>query len=186
MILPDRDILRFATDHEMIDPFTAAQVKQREGRRIVSYGLSSFGYDVRLANEFKIFHNATAGAIDPMCFDEDSFISRTEKYHVIVPPNSFVLGRSVEYMKMPEDVIAICLGKSTYARCGIIVNVTPLEPGWHGHITIEISNTTPLPAKVYVYQGIAQLLFFKGGRPAVTYADRNGKYQGQTGVTLPR
>lgn len=166
----------------MIDPFVPGQV--RDG--VVSYGLSSFGYDIRVADEFKVFTDVHSVVVDPKAFDPRSFVD-IQGDHCIIPPNSFALARTLEYFRIPEDVLVVCVGKSTYARCGIIVNVTPLEPGWHGHLTLEISNTTPLPAKVYANEGLAQLLFFQGDEvPAVTYAQRAGKYQGQQGVTLPR
>jgi len=166
----------------MIEPFEAGQV--REG--VVSYGLSSFGYDIRVADEFKVFTNVHSVVVDPKRFDERSFVDITAD-HCIIPPNSFALARTLEYFRIPKDVLVVCLGKSTYARCGIIVNVTPLEPEWEGFLTLEISNTTPLPAKIYAREGIAQLLFFQGDEvPEVTYAQRRGKYQGQVGVTLPR
>jgi dCTP deaminase len=153
--------------------------------RGISYGLSSYGYDVRCADEFKIFTNINSAIVDPKAFDASSFVDLKSDL-CIIPPNSFVLARTVEYFRIPRDVIVICLGKSTYARCGIIVNVTPLEPEWEGHVTLEFSNTTPLPAKIYAHEGIAQLLFLQSDEVcAVSYRDRNGKYQGQTGVTLP-
>lgn len=165
----------------MITPFAADQVRQG-----ISYGVSSYGYDVRCADEFKIFTNARNALVDPKNFDPDSFIEHTGE-SCIIPPNSFALARTVEYFKIPHDVLVICLGKSTYARCGIIVNVTPLEPEWEGHVTLEFSNTTPLPAKIYANEGVAQMLFFQSDELCdVSYKDRKGKYQGQTGVTLPR
>ncbi|MCK6418634.1 MAG: dCTP deaminase [Alphaproteobacteria bacterium] len=166
----------------MIEPFVEKQT--RAG--VISYGLSSYGYDARMADEFKIFTNIDNAMVDPKNFSPQSFVDRKVDICVI-PPNSFVLSRTVEYFRIPKDVLVICLGKSTYARCGLIVNVTPLEPGWEGHVTLEISNTTPLPAKVYAHEGIAQFLFFKGSSACeTTYADRSGKYMGQRGVTLPR
>jgi dCTP deaminase len=181
MLKPDHHIRRLA--HEgMISPFEEKLV--RDG--VISYGLSSFGYDIRLANEFKVFTNVHSTIVDPKKFDEKSFIE-VKSDHCIIPPNSFILSRSYEYIKMPKNILAICLGKSTYARCGLIVNVTPLEPGWEGHITMEISNTTPLPAKVYAKEGIAQLVFIEGHEPPeVTYESRKGKYQGQRGIQLPK
>ena len=168
--------------HEgMIEPFEEALV--REG--VISYGLSSFGYDLRAAPEWAIFVNAFNTVVDPKHFDTRSLVE-VEADECIIPPNSFVLTRSLEYLRIPEDVMVVALGKSSYARCGIVANVTPLEPGWEGHVTLELSNTTPLPAKVYAHEGIVQLLFFQGDRPEQTYADRKGKYQGQRGVTLPR
>ncbi len=165
----------------MIEPFEENLV--REG--VISYGLSSFGYDLRAAPEWAIFVNAFNTVVDPKKFDTDSLIELSDE-ECIIPPNSFVLTRSVEYLRIPDNVMVVALGKSSYARCGIVANVTPLEPGWEGHVTLELSNTTPLPAKVYANEGIVQLLFFQGERPEVTYGDRKGKYQGQTGVTLPR
>jgi dCTP deaminase len=181
-IMPDHWIREQAINHGMIDPFVEKQTA--EGK--ISYGLSSYGYDSRCSNEFKIFTNVDNAIVDPKNFTSDSFVDR-ETDVCIIPPNSFVLTRSVEYFRIPKDVLVVCLGKSTYARCGLIVNVTPLEPGWEGHVTLEISNTTPLPAKVYANEGVAQFLFFKGSSGCeVSYADRAGKYMKQTGVTLPR
>lgn len=181
-ILSDRWIREQAQNHNMIEPFEEAQ--RREG--CISYGLSSYGYDARCAPEFKIFTNVDSAVVDPKEFSPKSFVERTGDV-CIIPPNSFALARTVEYFRVPEDVLVICLGKSTYARCGIIVNVTPLEPGWEGHVTLEFSNTTPLPAKIYANEGVCQFLFFKGNEPCeVSYKDRAGKYQGQTGITLPK
>ncbi len=181
-ILADHQIRDLSLNHGMIDPF----VEKQNHAGVISYGLSSYGYDARCSNEFKIFTNVDSAVVDPKSFSEKSFVDR-EVDVCIIPPNSFVLTRSVEYFRIPKDVLVICLGKSTYARCGLIVNVTPLEPGWEGHVTLEISNTTPLPAKVYANEGVAQFLFFKGSAPCeVSYADRSGKYMGQKGVTLPR
>ncbi len=181
-IMPDHWIREMALENGMIEPFEEKQ--QFEG--MISYGLSSFGYDARLAPEFMIFTNVDNAIVDPKCFSEQSFVERNSS-ECVIPPNSFVLSRTVEYFRIPRDTMVICLGKSTYARCGLIVNVTPLEPGWEGQVTLEISNTTPLPAKVYANEGIAQFLFFKGSSPCeVSYADRRGKYMGQRGVTLPR
>lgn len=166
----------------MIEPFENGQ--RREG--VISYGLSSYGYDIRVAPEFKVFTNVHNVVVDPKKFDDRSFVDIDEK-ECIIPPNSFALARTMEYFRIPRDVLVICLGKSTYARCGIIVNVTPLEPTWEGYLTLEISNTTPLPAKIYAEEGIAQLLFFEGDEePEVAYADRKGKYMKQVGVVLPR
>ncbi|MBE3550443.1 MAG: dCTP deaminase [Brockia lithotrophica] len=172
----------------MIEPFSPTQVREVDGRKIISYGLSSFGYDVRIAGEFYIFASLDAAVVDPKDFPAHAMVRKEVGPHeaVIIPPNSYALGRSLEYFRMPEDVVGICLGKSTYARAGIIVNVTPLEPGWEGHVTIEISNATPLPAKVYAHEGIMQVVFLRGARPGVTYRDREGKYQMQRGVTFPR
>lgn len=181
-IMPDHWIREQSVNHGMIDPFEEKQ--NAEGK--ISYGLSSYGYDSRCSNEFKIFTNVDNAIVDPKDFSEKSFVDR-ETDVCIIPPNSFVLTRSVEYFRIPKDVLVVCLGKSTYARCGLIVNVTPLEPGWEGHVTLEISNTTPLPAKVYANEGVAQFLFFKGSSECeVSYADRAGKYMKQRGVTLPR
>lgn len=181
-ILPDHAIRDLALNHGMIEPFVEKQTAKGQ----ISYGLSSYGYDSRCSDEFKIFTNVDNAIVDPKDFSEKSFVDRQTDV-CIIPPNSFVLTRSVEYFRIPKDVLVICLGKSTYARCGLIVNVTPLEPGWEGHVTLEISNTTPLPAKVYANEGVAQFLFFKGSSECeVSYSDRAGKYMGQTGVTLPR
>jgi dCTP deaminase len=180
-IKPDHWIRKMALEYQMIEPFEEKQI--RDG--VVSYGLSSYGYDIRVANEFKIFTNVNSAIVDPKHFDPTSFVDFTGAL-CIIPPNSFVLARTVEYFRIPRNVLSICLGKSSYARCGLIVNVTPLEPEWEGYLTLEISNTTPLPARVYANEGIAQLLFFEGEVPEVSYADRNGKYQRQHGVTLPR
>jgi len=181
-IMPDHWIREQSQKHQMIEPF---EEKQRASG-MISYGLSSYGYDARLSDEFMIFTNIDNAIVDPKNFDQSSFVERKTDI-CIIPPNSFVLARTIEYFKIPEDVLVICLGKSTYARCGLIVNVTPLEPGWEGQVTLEISNTTPLPAKVYANEGICQFLFYKGAsRCEVTYADRAGKYMGQRGVTLPR
>lgn len=181
-IMPDHWIREMAQNHGMIEPFVEAQ--KREGN--ISYGLSSYGYDSRCSDEFMIFTNVDNAVVDPKNFSNQSFVERKTDVCVI-PPNSFVLTRTVEYFRIPKDVLVVCLGKSTYARCGLIVNVTPLEPGWEGHVTLEISNTTPLPAKVYANEGVAQFLFFKGSSPCeVAYSDREGKYMKQRGVTLPR
>jgi dCTP deaminase len=178
----DRWIRQMALEHGMIDPFSEKQV--REG--VISYGLSSYGYDVRIAHEFKIFTNINHMVVDPKDFDPRSFVDY-EGDQCIIPPNSFALARTVERFKVPRDVIVVCLGKSTYARCGIIVNVTPLEPEWEGIVTLEVSNTTPLPARIYAGEGIAQMLFFQSDEPCETsYADKKGKYQAQNGLTLPR
>ncbi|MBI4545280.1 MAG: dCTP deaminase [Gemmatimonadetes bacterium] len=178
----DQWIQRMAENHGMIEPFEPGQV--RDG--VVSYGLSSYGYDIRVADDFKVFTNVHSVVVDPKAFDPRSFVD-IHGNHCIIPPNSFALARTLEYFRIPSDVLVVCVGKSTYARCGIIVNVTPLEPEWCGHLTLEISNTTPLPAKIYAREGIAQLLFFQGDEvPALTYAQRQGKYQDQRGVTLPR
>ena len=171
----------------LIEPFEAGQIRvDSAGDRIVSFGTSSYGYDVRCADEFKIFTNINSAVVDPKAFDPNSFVD-IKASECIIPPNSFALARTVEYFRIPRNVLTICLGKSTYARCGIIVNVTPLEPEWQGHVTLEFSNTTPLPAKIYAHEGVAQMLFFESDEVCDTsYADRGGKYQGQTGVTLPK
>ena len=166
----------------MIEPFVDAQ--KRDG--VISYGLSSYGYDARVGSDFKIFTNVNSAVVDPKAFDQNSFVDRSAEVCVI-PPNSFALARTVEYFRIPRDVLVICVGKSTYARCGIIVNVTPLEPEWEGHVTLEFSNTTPLPAKIYANEGACQFLFLQGNEPCeISYRDKAGKYQGQRGVTLPR
>lgn len=184
-IMPDHWIREQALAG-MIEPFAEKQNREKDGQKIISYGLSSYGYDARCSDEFMIFTNIDSAVVDPKDFSNQSFVERKTPVCVI-PPNSFALTRTVEYFRIPKDVLVVCLGKSTYARCGLIVNVTPLEPGWEGHVTLEISNTTPLPAKVYANEGLCQFLFFKGSSPCeVSYADRAGKYMGQTGVTLPR
>lgn len=181
-IKPDNWIRRMAAEHDMIDPFVDGQV--RDG--VISYGLSSYGYDVRIADEYKIFTNLNSTIVDPKHFDSKSFVDFQGDI-CIVPPNSFALGRTVEYLRIPRKILTICVGKSTYARCGIITNVTPLEPGWEGYVTLEISNTTPLPARIYSGEGIAQLLFFESDEEcSQSYSDKKGKYQRQVGVTLPR
>ncbi len=170
----------------LIEPFEPNQISQADNDRVISYGTSSYGYDVRCSTHFKIFTNINSAMVDPKQFAEDSFVDY-EGDVCIIPPNSFALASTVEYLRVPRQVLVVCLGKSTYARCGIIVNVTPLEPEWEGHITLEFSNTTPLPAKIYANEGVAQLVFFETDEPCETsYADRGGKYQQQTGVTLPR
>lgn len=186
-IMSDKWIIEQAKNHGMIREFVSNQVRvDDDGKKIISYGVSSYGYDARVAREFKIFTNINNVIVDPKEFSPDSFISRDDDV-CIIPPNSFALARTVEYFKIPEDVLVLCVGKSTYARCGIIVNVTPLEPGWEGHVTLEFSNTTPLPAKIYASEGVCQFLFLKGDQICdVSYSKRNGKYMGQTGVTLPR
>ena len=191
-IQSDRWITRMAREHGMIEPFEGRQDRQRDGGAqggpagVISYGVSSYGYDMRVAREFRIFTNVLNSVVDPKHFDPKSFVE-FEGDVCIVPPNSFALARSVEYFRIPRDVVTICVGKSTYARCGIITNVTPFEPEWEGFVTLEISNTTPLPAKIYANEGIAQVLFFKGDEPPeVSYRDKAGKYQGQVGVTLPK
>jgi dCTP deaminase len=181
-IKADRWIKKMALEQGMIAPFEEKQVRQG----VISFGLSSYGYDVRIADEFKIFTNVFGAVVDPKGFDPKSFVDFKGEV-CIIPPNSFALGRTVEYFRIPRNVMTICVGKSTYARCGIITNVTPLEPGWEGHVTLEISNTTPLPAKIYANEGIAQILFFESDEQCmVSYADKKGKYQSQQGVTLPK
>jgi dCTP deaminase len=185
MIKSDKWIRRMAAEG-MISPFEPGQVRNTDQGRIISYGTSSYGYDVRCSDEFKIFTNINSAVVDPKNFDENSFVN-VKSDVCIIPPNSFALARTVETFRIPRNVLTVCLGKSTYARCGIIVNVTPLEPEWEGQVTLEFSNTTPLPAKIYANEGVAQMLFFESDEVCETsYADRGGKYQGQTGVTLPR
>lgn len=186
-IKADKWIRRMAKNEQMITPFEAGQIRQNEtGGKIISYGTSSYGYDVRCAPEFKVFTNINSAIVDPKNFDEGSFVDINSDV-CIIPPNSFALARTVETFKIPRNVLTICLGKSTYARCGIIVNVTPLEPEWEGQVTLEFSNTTTLPAKIYANEGVAQMLFFESDEVCETsYADRAGKYQGQQGVTLPK
>ena len=186
MIKSDRWIRRMAQSHRMIEPFEPGQVRECEGRKIVSYGTSSYGYDIRCSNEFKLFTNLNTTIVDPKNFDDRSFVDFNGD-SCIIPPNSFALARTVGYFRIPRNVLTICLGKSTYARCGIIVNVTPLEPEWEGYVTLEFSNTTPLPAKIYANEGVAQVIFFESDEVCETsYKDRGGKYQGQKGVTLPK
>ena len=185
-IKSDLWIRRMAAKNRMIEPFEPGQVREVSGQRVISYGTSSYGYDVRCAPDFKIFTNINSAVVDPKNFVESSFVDKRSNI-CIVPPNSFVLARTIEYFRIPRNVLTICLGKSTYARCGIIVNVTPLEPEWEGHVTLEFSNTTPLPAKIYANEGVAQLVFFESDEVCDTsYSDRQGKYQGQKGVTLPK
>jgi len=186
MIKSDRWIRRMAAEKRIIEPFEPEQVREVAGQRIVSYGTSSYGYDIRCSNEFKIFTNINSTIVDPKAFDQKSFVDFRGEV-CIIPPNSFALARTVEYFRIPRNVLTVCLGKSTYARCGIIVNVTPLEPEWEGHVTLEFSNTTPLPAKIYANEGVAQVIFFESDEVCETsYKDRGGKYQGQTGVTPPK
>jgi dCTP deaminase len=181
-IKSDKWIKRMAREHRMIEPFVESQT--RTG--VVSYGVSSYGYDVRVGDEFKVFTNVFNTVVDPKNFDPKSFVDIKADV-CIIPPNSFALASTIEYFRIPRDILTVCLGKSTYARCGIIVNVTPFEPEWEGHVTIEISNTTPLPAKIYANEGIAQVLFFQGDEPCeISYKDKKGKYQAQRGVTLPK
>ena len=182
----DRWIRRMVKEQQMISPFVASQVSSSAGERRISYGASSYGYDVRCATDFKIFTNIYSAVVDPKAFNSQSFVD-VEGEYCIIPPNAFALASTVEYFRIPRGVLTICLGKSTYARCGIIVNVTPLEPEWEGHVTLEFSNTTNLPAKIYANEGVAQMIFIGADEECeVSYKDRQGKYQGQKGVTLPR
>ena len=181
-VLSDKWIKKMVSKNKMISPFKSKQVRRNK----ISFGLSSYGYDARVSSEFKIFTNVNSEIVDPKNFKSSNFVTKKGSA-CIIPPNSFVLARTVEYFKIPKDVLVVCLGKSTYARCGIIVNVTPLEPGWEGYVTLEFSNTTPLPAKIYANEGVAQFIFLKGNEsPEVTYSDRKGKYMKQKGVTLPK
>ena len=185
-IKSDKWIRHMAQTHGMIEPFEPDQIRQKNDQRIVSYGTSSYGYDIRCSDEFKLFTNINSTIVDPKNFDSNSFID-VESDVCIIPPNSFALARTVEYFRIPRNILTICLGKSTYARCGIIVNVTPFEPEWEGYVTLEFSNTTPLPAKIYANEGVAQVIFFESDEVCETsYKDRGGKYQGQHGVTLPK
>jgi len=185
-IKSDKWIRRMAESHRMIEPFEPNQIKHNHNGPIVSYGTSSYGYDIRCSDEFKIFTNINSTIVDPKNFDPSSFVDFKGDV-CIIPPNSFALARTVEYFRVPREILVLCLGKSTYARCGIIVNVTPLEPEWEGHVTLEFSNTTPLPAKIYANEGVAQVIFIEGDEVCETsYKDRGGKYQGQKGVTLPK
>ena len=184
-IKSDLWIRRMAEQQAMIEPFESGQVRSVGGERVISFGTSSYGYDVRCSTEFKVFTNINSAVVDPKAFDDASFVDVNSDV-CIIPPNSFALARTVEYFRIPRNVLTVCLGKSTYARCGIIVNVTPLEPEWEGHVTLEFSNTTPLPAKIYAGEGVAQMLFFESDEMCETsYKDRSGKYMGQRGVTLP-
>src|SRR2546425_3727812 len=185
-ILADKEIRRLATEKRMIEPFVERQVRQLDnGQRAISYGLSSYGYDLRVGDEFKVFTNVFNTVVDPKNFDAKSFVDLQAEV-CIVPPNSFALARSIEYFRIPRDILTICIGKSTYARCGIIVNVTPFEPEWEGHVMLEISNTTPLPAKIHANEGLAQVLFLRAEQVCqISYADRGGKYQKQRGITMP-
>lgn len=185
-VLSDKLIQQLAINQQMITPFIDSQVRVNVNQeKIISYGLSSYGYDARVSNEFKIFTNINSSIIDPKSFDHSSLVDRKTNV-CLIPPNSFVLGRTIEYFKIPRDIIVLCVGKSTYARCGIIINVTPLEPEWEGHVTLEFSNTTQLPAKIYADEGVCQFIFFKSSDQCkISYADRKGKYMNQTGVTLP-
>lgn len=185
-ILSDKEIVERCIAQDMIYPWAESQTRKHGDTPVISYGVSSYGYDVRCSDEFKVFTNINSTIVDPKNFDENSFVD-VKSDICIIPPNSFALARSSEYFKIPRDILVICLGKSTYARCGIVVNVTPLEPEWEGHITLEFSNTTPLPAKIYANEGVAQLLFFEANSICdISYGDRKGKYQGQRGVTLPK
>ena len=184
-IKSDRWIKKMATEHGMIEPFEPDQIRHKDDQRIVSYGTSSYGYDIRCSDEFKLFTNINTTIVDPKNFDPNSFIDIKSDV-CIIPPNSFALARTVEYFRIPRNILTICLGKSTYARCGIIVNVTPFEPEWEGYVTLEFSNTTPLPAKIYANEGIAQVLFFEGDDVCeISYADKKGKYQKQQSIVLP-
>lgn len=184
-ILSDKSIRNLVEQKSMIEPFEENQIREENGQRIISYGLSSYGYDARVAREFKIFTNIDSAIVDPKNFNPKSFVDREDDV-CIIPPNSFALARTVEYFRIPRDVLVVCVGKSTYARCGIIVNVTPLEPEWEGHVTLEFSNTTPLPAKIYANEGACQFLFYQGDEACeISYADKAGKYMKQRGVTLP-
>ncbi|MCX8017473.1 MAG: dCTP deaminase [Rhodocyclaceae bacterium] len=186
-IKSDKWIRRMAREHGMIEPFAPELVREVDGQKIVSYGTSSYGYDIRCADEFRVFTNINSTIVDPKAFDPNSFVEVSGKGYCVIPPNSFALARTVEYFRIPRKVLTVCLGKSTYARCGIIVNVTPFEPEWEGHVTLEFSNTTPLPAKIYANEGVAQVIFFESDEVCETsYKDRGGKYQGQTGVTPPK
>lgn len=186
-IKSDQWIRSMAIEKDMIAPFEPKQIKIVNGKKIISYGTSSYGYDIRCADEFKVFTNINNSIVDPKNFDPQSFIEISGKGHCLIPPNSFALARTLEYFKIPRNILTICVGKSTYARCGIIVNVTPFEPEWEGYVTLELSNTTPLPAKIYADEGVAQVLFFESDEICDTsYKDRQGKYMGQQGVTLPK
>ena len=181
-IKPDHWIRKMSLEHKMIDPFVEGQVS----KGVISYGLSSYGYDIRVSDEFKVFTNLHSAVVDPKNFDPKSFVEIKDDY-CIIPPNSFALAKTVEYFRIPRSTVTVCVGKSTYARCGIIVNVTPFEPEWEGYVTLEISNTTPIPAKIYSNEGIAQVLFFEGDEECeISYADKKGKYQKQTGITHPK
>ncbi|GJL73216.1 MAG: dCTP deaminase [Nitrosomonas sp.] len=185
-IKPDKWIRHMAEQHGMIEPFEADQIRYKDDQRIVSYGTSSYGYDIRCSDEFKLFTNINTSIVDPKNFDSNSFVDIKNDI-CIIPPNSFALARTVEYFRIPRNILTICLGKSTYARCGIIVNVTPFEPEWEGYVTLEFSNTTPLPAKIYANEGVAQVIFFESDEVCeISYKDRGGKYQKQNGVTLPK
>ena len=185
-IKSDKWIRKMAEEHGMISPFEPNMIREKDSEKIVSYGTSSYGYDIRCAPEFRVFTNINSTIVDPKSFDSNSFVEFNGD-HCIIPPNSFALARTVEFFKIPRNILTICVGKSTYARCGIIVNVTPFEPEWQGYVTLEFSNTTPLPAKIYADEGCAQVLFFESDEECETsYKDRGGKYQGQSGVTLPK
>ena len=186
-IKSDNWIKKMSNEQDMIKPFSENQIRfDDNGNKLISYGVSSYGYDVRCSSEFKVFTNIHSAMVDPKCFDEQSFVDINSDV-CIIPPNSFALARTIEYFKIPRNVLTVCLGKSTYARCGIIVNVTPLEPEWEGHVTLEFSNTTSLPAKIYANEGVAQFIFLESDEVCeISYKDRDGKYQGQKGVTLPK
>jgi dCTP deaminase len=188
-IKSDKWIRRMAEQHGMIEPFEPKLIRETGGQKIVSYGTSSYGYDIRCADEFRVFTNINSTIVDPKQFDPKSFVEVSGQGYCVIPPNSFALARTVEYFRIPRNVLTVCLGKSTYARCGIIVNVTPFEPEWEGYVTLEFSNTTPLPAKIYANEGCAQVLFLEADEDDIcetSYKDRGGKYQGQVGVTLPK
>lgn len=181
----DRWIKEMALKKKMIEPFSDTLIREVAGKKVISYGLSSYGYDLRVSDHFKVFTNLYSSLVDPKSFNEDAFVDVIAK-ECVIPPNSFALAKSVEYFRIPRDILTLCIGKSTYARCGIIVNVTPFEPEWEGYVTLEISNTTPLPAKIYAFEGLAQVLFYRGEQVCETsYADRRGKYMGQMEITLP-
>lgn len=186
-IKSDQWIRQMAIKQRMIEPFEPNQIRDISGQKIISFGTSSYGYDIRCADEFKIFTNINSSIVDPKNFDPQSFVEISGKGFCLIPPNSFALARTLEYFRIPRNILTICVGKSTYARCGIIVNVTPFEPEWEGYVTLEFSNTTPLPAKIYANEGVAQVLFFESDTVCETsYKDRHGKYMGQQGVTLPK
>lgn len=186
-IKSDQWIRQVAIAKQMIEPFEPNQVREISGEKIISFGTSSYGYDIRCADEFKIFTNINSSIVDPKNFDPQSFVEISGKGFCLIPPNSFALARTLEYFRIPRNILTICVGKSTYARCGIIVNVTPFEPEWEGYVTLEFSNTTPLPAKIYANEGVAQVLFFESDVECeISYKDRHGKYMGQKGVTLPK
>ena len=186
-IKSDKWIRRMAQEHGMIEPYSPELVREVNGQKIVSYGTSSYGYYIRCADEFRVFTNINSTIVDPKNFDPNSFVEVSGKGYCVIPPNSFALARTMEYFRIPRSVLTVCLGKSTYARCGIIVNVTPFEPEWEGYVTLEFSNTTPLPAKIYANEGLAQVLFFEADEECeISYADKKGKYQRQQSIVLPK